>query len=54
MLIDHNTISGTATYGIDLDTFAGTGTGTIDGVSITNNILSGDASGADPRLRPAN
>jgi hypothetical protein len=43
--ISGNTIAGTSTYGIDLDTFATSGTGTIDTVAITNNQFTNNAFG---------
>ena len=43
--ISGNTISGTSAYGLDLDTFANTGTGTISNVNVQNNQFTNNAFG---------
>ena len=43
--ITGNTISGTSAYGLDLDTFANTGTGTITNVDVINNTFVDNAFG---------
>ena len=45
VMINGNTISGTSTYGLDLDTTATTGTGTLSNITIDNNGFTNNASG---------
>jgi uncharacterized repeat protein (TIGR02543 family) len=45
VMISGNTVSGTSAYGLDLDTFATTGTGTISNVNVQNNQFINNAFG---------